>query len=158
MSKRFPATALVTNRRALRNFEVVDTFEAGIALKGCEVKSIRSKHVTLEDSFAQVERGEVWMHNMRIEAYSHSVQQYNPPTDRQRRLLLNKTEIKRLTQQTHEKGLTLIPLSLYTKDRLIKVQLCICRGKNVFDKRETLKKRTSERETQREIRNANQRG
>jgi SsrA-binding protein len=155
MAKKKPTVdALASNRKARHDYEVLETYEAGIELVGTEVKSCRLGHVSLQEAFAQVENGQLWIYQMTIEPYTFG-NRYNHNTRRERRLLLHKVEIEKLTQQTTQKGLTLIPLKMYLKHGFVKVQIGLCRGKNVVDKRETLKRKTADMEMSRAIRNAN---
>jgi len=151
--KKKDANALATNRKARRNFEIIDTIEAGIELRGCEVKAIRENRVSIEEAFAQFHKQQVFLHQLHVEPYSHG-SAFTPAPDRLKRLLLHKAEIIRLMGQVAQQGLALIPLKLYTKDRLIKVELGLGKGKNVLDKRETIKRRMSDRETARALKNA----
>jgi SsrA-binding protein len=136
------------NRRARHEFEILETVEAGMELRGPEVKSLRAGHVSFLDSFARVERGEVWLYSMHISPYEQANRSNVDPT-RPRRLLLNKQEIRRLAAKTDEKGLTLVPLDVHFARGYAKVTLGVGRGKKLHDKRETLKRRVQEREAQR---------
>ena len=137
---------ITENRRARHDYHIVDTYEAGIALEGMEVKSLREGKVSLQDSYARVENGEIFLYDVHISAYSHSTtQRYDPK--RRRKLLLHKKEIKRLFGRTQQSGFTLVPLSMYfTRRGLAKVSLALARGKHLYDKRETLKKETLKRD------------
>jgi SsrA-binding protein len=134
------------NRKALHDFHILETFEAGLVLQGTEVKSIRDGRVNLRDSFARVEGGEVWVYNIHISPYSHRGYADHEPT-RRRKLLLHKQEIRKLIGRTVEKGLTLVPLRMYFKSGKVKMAVGLARGKKSHDKRETLKKREADRET-----------
>ena len=136
------------NRKARHEFEVLETFEAGIELKGPEVKSLRGGGVSFQDAFARVEKGEVWLHSLHISPYEQA-NRFNVDPVRPRRLLLNKSEIRRLVQKTEEKGLTLVPLEIYFKRGYAKVALAVARGKKLHDKREELKRRQQDREARR---------
>jgi SsrA-binding protein len=136
------------NRKARHEFEILETVEAGMELRGPEVKSLRAGHVSFLDSFARVERGEVWLYSMHISPYEQANRSNVDPT-RPRRLLLNKQEIRRLAAKTDEKGLTLVPLDVHFARGYAKVTLGVGRGKKLHDKRETLKRRVQEREAQR---------
>jgi SsrA-binding protein len=140
----------IDNRKAYFNYEVIERFEAGIELLGFEVKSIRAGMANLSGSFCIVRGGEVYLMSMHITPYQakNTPLEYSP--DRNRKLLLNKKEIKELGDADKSKGLTLIPLSLYSKGRTIKLELGIARGKKLHDKRESIKKRDTEREMRRE--------
>ena len=137
---------IADNRKALYDYAVLDTFEAGIVLLGTEVKSIREGSVNLRDSYARLDNGEVWLLNLHIGPYSHSG--YASHEDRrQRKLLLHKAEIRKLTGKVAEKGLTLVPLRMYFKDGRVKVALALAKGKQLHDKRETIRRREVDRET-----------
>lgn len=136
------------NRKARHKFEILDTHEAGIVLKGPEVKSLRAGHLAFRDAFARVERGEVWLYNLHISPYEQA-NRANQDPDRVRKLLLHREEIRRLVKATEEKGLTLIPLEIYFRKGNAKVLLGVARGRRLYDKREKLKKQTQDREAQR---------
>lgn len=138
----------ISNRRARFEYEILDSFEAGIVLVGSEVKSLRQGKANLQDSYALVKNGEVWLLNMHINPYEQA-NQFNHDPLRTRKLLLNKSEIAKLQVKTNEKGLTLIPLKLYFKKGNAKVQLGIGKGKKLHDKRESIKERDVEREMRR---------
>ncbi len=139
------------NRQARYQYEILDTYEAGIALFGTEVKSIREGKVNLRDGFANVKRGEVWLHNVHISPHSMTNLAYNHEPRRVRKLLLHKQEIRKLIGQTEQKGLTLVPLKMYFKDGRVKVVIALGRGKKLHDKRESLKKKQDTREIARAI-------
>jgi len=139
------SSTAATNRKALRNFHVEDRLEAGIELKGTEVKSIRDGKVTLDEGFGQFEGTELYMRNVYIEPYSHG-NIHNHESDRPRRLLLHKGEIIKLIGLVSRQGFTLIPLKIYFKRGKAKVQLGLCKGKVKGDKREDLKKKEDRRE------------
>lgn len=144
-------TTIVQNRTARRNYEILDSFEAGIALVGTEVKSLREAgSMTLKDSYADIKDGEVFLVGAHINPYAKG-NIYNHAAERPRKLLLHKREIDRLAQRIAEKGLTLIPLKVYFTRGIVKVELGLGRGKNVRDKRETIKARESKREMDRAI-------
>ena len=136
------------NRKARHNFEILDTYEAGIVLKGPEAKSLRAGKVAFRDSFARVEKGEVWLHSLHIAPYEQA-NRANVDPERVRKLLLNKNEIRRLAIQVGEKGLTLIPLEVYFRKGYAKVQLAVARARRLYDKREKLKRETQDREARR---------
>ncbi|RMF92626.1 MAG: SsrA-binding protein SmpB [Nitrospinota bacterium] len=140
-----------TNKKARVNYEIEETYEAGIVLQGTEVKSLREGRANLNDSYATVEDGEVYLHQCHIGPYPHA-HQFNHEPKRSRKLLLHKREIKRLLGKTMEKGMALIPLRLYFVRGKAKVELAVARGKKLFDKRETLKRKTAEREIERAFR------
>lgn len=141
---------VATNRRATHDYFVLEKIEAGIVLLGCEVKSIRAGEVSLHEAYAEVAEGAAWIHNLHIQPYQHSRNETYEPA-RQRRLLLHKAEIFRLFGQTRVEGNTLIPLRVYLTRGKVKIELALARGKNTIDKRETLKRKTSEREVRRTI-------
>jgi SsrA-binding protein len=142
---------IVQNRMARRNYQILDTFEAGIALQGTEVKSLREPgSMTLKDSYADIRKGEVFLVGAHINPYKQG-NIYNHEPERPRKLLMHKREIEKLEQRIAEKGLTLIPLSLYFKRGMVKVQLGLGRGKNVHDKRDTIKARESKIEMDRAL-------
>lgn len=142
---------IARNRRARFQYEVVDTFEAGIVLLGPEVKSLREGRANLGDAYASVRRGECFLHKLHIGPYEPATRENGDPL-RDRKLLLHRSEIHKLEGRVNEKGLTLIPLSLYWKDGRAKVELGLARGKHVRDKRETIKRRTDERDAERAMR------
>lgn len=142
---------IAQNRKAYFNYAVVEKFECGIALEGQEVKSVKLGNISFADSFAYVENGEVWLQNFRVSEYSYSSVFASDP-NRKKRLLLHKDEIRRLERKTDEKGFTLVPLEVYLKRGIVKIQLGLCKGKKEFDKRETIKKRDIHRDMEREFR------
>ena len=137
---------IAENRKAFHDYHIVETFEAGVALLGTEVKSIREGNVNLRDSFARVEAGEVWIYNVHISPYSHRGYSDHEPT-RRRKLLLHRQEIRKLIGKTVEKGMTLVPTRMYFKNGHVKVAISLAKGKKAHDKRETIKRRETERET-----------
>lgn len=137
---------IAENRKALFDYHVVDTLEAGLMLLGTEVKSIREGRVNLRDSFGKIEGGEVWLYNVNISPYSHRGYADHEPL-RKRKLLLHRDEIRKLVGKTAERGFTLVPLRLYFKDGRVKVALSLAKGKNAPDKRETIRRRETDRET-----------
>ncbi len=136
---------VATNRKARFNYEILEKIEAGISLKGTEVKSIRNKNVSIEESYAQIKNEEVFLHNLHISPYEQGNRENHDPI-RVRKLLLHRHEIKKLIAKIQQKGLSLVPLSIYTKKGIIKVELAVGRGKRLVDKRESLKKKAVERE------------
>lgn len=136
---------LTTNRKASHDYHIEEVFEAGVALTGTEVKSLRAGHANLQDGYAAVEGGEVFLLNCHVSPYTPA-NRFNHDPRRRRKLLLHRTEIRRLIGKVQERGLTLVPLSLYLKNGRVKVELALCRGKKQYDKREDLKRRTHERE------------
>ena len=142
-----PAQRLIAdNRKARHDYHLLETFEAGVALLGTEVKAIREGRVNLRDSYARVEGGEVFVYGMHISPYSHRGYAEHDPT-RRRKLLLHRVEIRKLIGKTVERGLTLVPTQLYFKNGRVKVAIALARGKQAHDKRETIKRRETERET-----------
>ncbi len=144
---------VASNRKARHEFEILDTFEAGIVLKGPEVKSIRDGKVAFQDSFARVDGGEVWLYNFHISPYEQA-NRFNEDPLRTRKLLLNQHEIRRLVGKVEEKGLTLVPLEIYFRGGYAKVRLGLARGRKLHDKREKLKRQTQEREARRAVERA----
>jgi SsrA-binding protein len=146
-----PMAALVRNKKAGFNFEFIEKLEAGIELRGFEVKSIRAGHGSLEGAYVVVRGSEAYL----VNAYFPPYQQGNTPKDydpyRPRRLLLNKKELHRLIGIEKHKGLTIVPISMYNKGRFLKAEVAIARGKKQHDKRETLKKRDADRDVQRTL-------
>ena len=138
--------SIAENRKAFHDYHIVETFEAGVALLGTEVKAIREGNVNLRDSYATVEDGQVWILNVHINPYSHRGYADHEPT-RRRKLLLHKQEIRKLIGRTVEKGMTLVPTRMYFKNGHVKVAIGLAKGKQAHDKRETVKKRDAERET-----------
>lgn len=133
-----------SNRAAYHEFHILETFEAGIELSGTEVKSARAGRVNLKDAYAMIRDGEAWLYNAHISPYSHGNRENHEPT-RMRRLLLHRREIDRLRSRVEEKGLTLVPTKMYVKNRFIKCELAVARGKKLYDKRETEARKTEER-------------
>lgn len=142
---------LAQNRKARFNYAIDDSIECGIVLEGTEVKSVRAGNLSFPDSFAEIRNGEIWLMNFHITPYVYS-SIFNHDPDRPKKLLLHKDEIKRLIRKVEEKGFTLIPLDVYLKKGRIKVQLGICKGKKLFDKRSDIRDRDVQREMQREFR------
>jgi len=139
---------IVTNHKGRRDYHILETFEAGIALLGTEVKSLRAGKGQITDAFARVDKGEVWLYNAHIDEYSHgNLQNHEPKAPR--KLLLHKSEIRKIFGLAAVKGNALIPLSFYWKNGKVKVALAVGKGKQQFDKREDLKKRESDRELKR---------
>ena len=135
----------IINRRASYDYQLLEKFEAGIALSGPEVKSVKAGHFHLEEAFCQVKNGELWLFNAHIHPYKFAdTRDYNPR--RARKLLLHKNEILKLAQYSLQKGLTIIPVSCYTKGNKIKLEIALAKGKKKYEKREAIKKRDLERE------------
>ncbi|MFC1754076.1 SsrA-binding protein SmpB [Thermoproteota archaeon] len=139
---------LAKNKKAFHDFEVLETIEAGLALVGCEVKSIRQGQVSLKGSFARMLDDELYLMSCHITPYTQS-SQYSPDPTRDRKLLVHKRELKRLEGKVKEKGLTLIPLSMYLSGNRVKVALGLCRSKKLYDKRKTAAKKDVQREMER---------
>jgi SsrA-binding protein len=139
-------TNIAENRKALHDYHILGEWEAGVVLLGTEVKSIREGRVNLRDSFARIEKGEVWLYNVNVGAYSHRGYADHEPL-RQRKLLMHRDEIRKLIGKTTEKGMTLVPLRMYFKHGRVKVMVGLAKGKKDYDKRETIKRRETERET-----------
>lgn len=141
---------VVSNRRAHHDYFIDETLEAGIALKGTEVKSLREAQGNLLDSYVQIRNGELWLIGMHIKQFEKgNINNHDPKRDR--RLLVHKRELLRLKTRVVEKGLSLIPLSVYFIHNIVKIEIAIARGKKSFDKRETIAKREAKREAEREM-------
>lgn len=138
------AKLIAKNPTAKHDYTITNTIEAGIVLSGTEIKSIRSGKVNLKDSYASIQKGEVWIHSMHISPYEHG-NIFNKDPMRDRKLLLNKQEIRKLVGLIQQKGFTLVPVSLYFQGSIVKVELGIGKGKKLYDKREDLKKKDQER-------------
>ncbi len=136
------------NRKARHEYEILETFEAGIVLRGPEVKSVRAGNISFRDAFARLEGGEMLLYNLHISPYEPATNRNEDPT-RVRKLLLHKQEIRRMVGKVEEKGLTLIPLDVYFARGYAKVTVALARGRKLYDKREKLKKQTQEREAKR---------
>ena len=148
-------TNIAENRKAFHDYHILDTWEAGMVLLGTEVKSIREGRVNLRDSFARIERGEVWLYNVNISAYSHRGYADHEPL-RQRKLLMHRDEIRKLIGKTTEKGMTLVPTRMYYQKGRVKVEVGLAKGKKDYDKRETIKRRETERETRAAVKSRRQ--
>ena len=142
---------LAKNKRARHDYHVVDSIEVGVALKGTEVKSVRLGKVQLVDGYVKVERGELYLYGVHISPYEQG-NRFNVDSRRVRKLLMHKREIARLERQVMEKGMALIPLSLYLRRGRVKVEVGVCRGKKTYDKRETIRRRDAERDAERALR------
>ncbi|RKY31710.1 MAG: SsrA-binding protein [Candidatus Omnitrophota bacterium] len=135
---------ITTNRKAHRDFAVLETLECGIELKGSEVKSIRAAKININDSFARLENGEIILYNTHISPYEEASYLNVDPT-RPRKLLLHKSQIRKITGKLVQRGLTLVPLKVYFNDRgFVKMELALCKGKKLYDRRETIKRRESD--------------
>lgn len=142
------------NRRARHDYEILDTYEAGIVLAGAEVKALRDAKVQLRDAYARVEGGEVWLHGVHITPYPFANGFGFVDPDRSRKLLLHKREIGELSVKTLQQHLTLVPLSIYFKDGRAKIELALARGRKTYDKRHALAARDADREAERAVRHA----
>jgi SsrA-binding protein len=142
---------VATNRRARHNYEIVDTFEAGLVLRGSEVKSLRAGQVQLKDAYAMIQNGELWLENAHIAPYSFAAEGGHDP-ERARKLLLHRREIDRLIGRVNEQGLTLVPLQVYFVNGRAKVELALAKGRPTHDKRRKIVEREQKREMDRAIR------
>lgn len=142
---------VATNRKARHEYDILETFEAGIVLKGPEVKSLRDGRASFQDAYARLERGEVWLEGVHVSPYEQA-NRFNVDPVRPRKLLLHREEIRRLVGKVEEKGLTLIPLQIYFSRGHAKVTLALARGRKLHDKREALRRREQEREARRAVR------
>ena len=138
------------NRKARHEYEILDTFEAGLVLRGPEVKSVREGRVNLQEGYAEIRGGEAWLHGVHISPYDPSGQWNENPT-RTRKLLLNRREIEDLWGRTHQKGLTLVPLDVHFRNGYAKVTIAVARGKKKYDKRQAIRRREMKREAEREM-------
>ncbi len=144
--------AVARNRKARFDYELLDKFEAGLALQGTEIKALREGRCTLGDGFVEIQNGEAWLVDVHISPYSHGNRANHDPT-RRRKLLLHKREISRLHSKIAERGLTCVPLRIYFKEGRAKVEIALARGKRKYDKREDIKRREANREAERAIKN-----
>jgi SsrA-binding protein len=142
---------VAVNRQAFHNYDLIEKFEAGIALTGTEIKSAREGKVNLKDAYGFVKAGEVWLLNCHISPYSHGNYSNHDPL-RTRKLLLKRSEINRLIGRTTERGLTLVPLRMYLKDGRLKCELALAKGRKIHDKREVARQKTIDRETKQALR------
>jgi SsrA-binding protein len=145
------------NRRARHEYEILETYECGIELKGGEVKSLRAGQVSLQDAYARVDSGELWLLGVRIAPYEYATGFGFVDPERRRKLLLHRAQIDELQGRVAQQALTLVPLSLYFKDGRAKVELALARGRHLYDKRRVLQERDLNREAQRAIRDAQRR-
>lgn len=143
---------VVQNRRARHDYDILDTFECGIALVGSEVKSIREGKAQLREAYARVERGEVWLHGAHVSPYAFASGPGAHDPERSRKLLLHRREIDELSTRTAQEGLTLVPLSMYFKDGRAKLELALARGRKHYDKRRAIAERDADREIARAAR------
>lgn len=142
---------VAANRKAFHDYEILDRLEAGISLSGSEIKSIRAGRANIAEAYARPLDGEMWLYGAHIASYAPASYQDHEPT-RPRRLLLHKSQIREWTRATNERGLTIVPLSLYLKDGKAKVEIGLARGRRQYDKRQAIAKREAEREMQRALR------
>jgi SsrA-binding protein len=142
---------IAQNRRARHDYEVLDTLEAGLVLRGPEVKSLRQGRASLGDAYATIRNGELWLLNLHISPYEQAGRE-NPDPRRERKLLVHRAEIARLAGEVSQRGLTLVPLSLYFRDGRAKVELALARGRRNVDKREAIRRREQDREIDRALR------
>lgn len=145
---------VATNREAYHNYHILETHECGIALTGTEVKSIREGRCNLKDGYGQIRQGEAWLLNVHISPYSHGNRENHEPL-RSRKLLLHKREILKLASKAQEKGLTLVATRMYFKNGRIKVELAVAKGKKLYDKRETERRREADREARATLKERN---
>ncbi len=150
MSKETGHKLIAQNRKARHDYTIEDTYEAGLVLTGTEVKSLRAGRASLVDGFADIDDGEIWLLNVHIPQYTQGTWT-NHATRRKRKLLLNRTEIEKIEHRVTQRGLTIVPLSLYFKDGRAKVEIALAKGKKTYDKRHTLAEKQATREVQREI-------
>ena len=156
MSESSGRRVVASNRKARHEYEILDTWEAGLVLKGPEVKSVREGRIAFQDAFARLDKGEVWLYSLHISPYEQA-NRWNVDPLRPRKLLLNRDEIRRLIGKVEEKGLTLVPLDIHFTRGRAKVLLGLARGRKLHDKREKLKKQTQEREARRAVDQATRR-
>ncbi|ATO45966.1 MULTISPECIES: SsrA-binding protein SmpB [Companilactobacillus] len=147
------ANEVANNRKARHDYNILETYEAGIALTGTEIKSVRASKMNIKDGFVQARNGELWLENVNISIYDQG-NIFNHDPLRNRKLLLHKKEIRKITSSIQEKGITVVPLKVYLKHGFAKVLIGIAEGKKQYDKRETIKKRDQEREIRRVMKNA----
>lgn len=142
---------IANNKKAFHEYFVDEVFEAGLALQGTEVKSVRLGQVSIKESYCRIRNGEIFVENMNISPYEQGNRENHDPL-RSKKLLLKRYEIDKLTKKVEEKGLALVPTRLYFKDRRAKLEIGVCRGKKLYDKRETLKRKQADREASRAMR------
>jgi len=143
---------VASNRRARRDYDILDTYECGIVLRGSEVKSLREANVQMADGFARVERNEMWLFNVTISPWLNSAAHSGHLPERKRKLLMHRAEINRIRAKVDEQNLSLIPLRIYFKDGRAKVEIAMAKGRKMYDKRQALAKRESDLEAQRAMR------
>jgi SsrA-binding protein len=152
-AKKSDSRVIASNRRVRHDYEILETFEAGMKLSGTEVKSAREGRVQLKDSYVEIRNGEAWLVGAHISPYSHG-NRLNHPPERDRKLLLNRRELDRLFGRTLGKGLTVVPLSVYLKGNWIKVEIALAQGKKLYDKREVARRRILDREAEEAVKGA----
>ena len=145
------ASVVATNRRARRNFDVLETLEVGLVLEGSEVKSLREGQVQIAESWARVDRGELWLHNLHISPYSHASESFRSDPDRVRKLLAHRREISRLGARVAQERLALVPLALYFSDGRAKIALALARGRTRADRRRDIQQRDADAEAARSM-------
>jgi SsrA-binding protein len=145
---------VAVNRRAWHDYEILDRIEAGIALTGSEIKSVREHKVSLQEAYARPDKGEMWLEGAHIAPYDPAAQFGHTPR-RPRRLLLHKAQIRELSRQVEQRGLTLIPMRLYLKNGMAKVELAVARGRRQYDKREAIARKDADRDIERALRQRN---
>ncbi len=151
--KPVPSNVLTTHRKAFRDYHILEKLEAGIELRGTEVKSIRQGRLRIDNAYVDIENGRARILQMNIQPYDHG-NVFNHAPDRPRRLLLHKREILRLQSKAAEKGLTIVPLNAHLRHGRVKLEIALCKGKNTVDKRETLKRKSADLEARRAIKRA----
>ena len=151
MAEKQASSLLATNHKARRDYDILESHEAGIELKGTEIKSIRQHRVSIDDSFGRIDGGELFLYNMHVSPYEQGGR-YNVDPVRARRLLMHRREIDRIAGLLSQKSVTLIPLRLYQAHGLVKVELGVGKGKRVFEKRDRIRERETDREIQRAVR------
>lgn len=144
-------TILAKNRKAFHDYEILERYEAGIELLGTEVKSCRARSISLADAHVRIRNGEAWLYGVHIAQYTQG-NRFNHEPRRTRKLLLHKRELRKLAQSTQNKGLTIIPLSFFLRRNLVKVEIALCRGKAQHDKREDMKRKIHQRESEEAMR------
>ncbi len=142
---------IAKNRRARRDFEILTTYECGLALAGSEVKTLREGKGHVAEAYGRIVNGEIWLHSMHVPPYSHAASAYSPDPERPRKLLLHRSEINRIRSKVEQDNCTLVPLSVYFKDGLAKVELAVARRRHKTDRRAELARREAQREAQRAL-------
>lgn len=153
MSSKQQDPTIASNRKAYHDYFIDESYETGVVLTGSEIKSIRNGRVNLRGGYAQIKNGEIWMHDVHISPYEQSGILFNHEPTRPRKLLLHRREIERLRGHLNQQGLTLVPLRMYFKGRVAKVELGLARGKKTYDKRDAIAERDAKRQIERAMRN-----